>query len=380
MGIVKLLQARAEEARKRGEAQRSGYTLVRAADVVPRAMDWIWHGHILRGSLELMTGLPGMAKSQIHCQFVARATTGATWPDGTNGIPHGNVIMLTAEDCLDQTIVPRLIAAGADLLRVHILKRIRKDNKERMFLLSEDLEVLEKVIADLGDVRLVTIDPITAYMGGKLDSHRATDVRNQLGPLAELSERLDVAFSAITHPAKNAGQRAIDHFIGSQAFIAAARIGHLCVDEMDDTENGRREPTGRILFTNPKNNPHPKMPSIAYRISQATAGTDAKTGEEIGAACVVWEEIVELTADQALAAATPSKDKSGVVAFLLDILANGQVPRGVIEERAIAHGYGSDQLHRAKRKLGIIAFREAVFQGRWFWALPQHAPGPDRGE
>jgi DNA polymerase len=32
-----------------------GYTLVRASDIVPRPMDWLWEGHILRGSLELLT-------------------------------------------------------------------------------------------------------------------------------------------------------------------------------------------------------------------------------------------------------------------------------------------------------------------------------------
>ena len=79
----------------------------------PRAMDWLWRGHILRGSLELLTGLPGMGKSQVHCQFVASVTTGRAWPDGTNGITARNVIMLTAEDCLDQTIIPRLTAAKA---------------------------------------------------------------------------------------------------------------------------------------------------------------------------------------------------------------------------------------------------------------------------
>jgi hypothetical protein len=57
-----------------------------------------------------------------------------------------------------------------------------------MFLLNEDLEELERMIRHIGDVRLITIDPITAYMGGKVDSHRATDVRGQLGPLADLAE------------------------------------------------------------------------------------------------------------------------------------------------------------------------------------------------
>jgi hypothetical protein len=70
-------------------------------------MDWLWQGHILRGSQELLTGIPGNGKSQIHCAFVAYVTTGGAWPDGCNGAPAGNVIMLTAEDCLDQTIVVR---------------------------------------------------------------------------------------------------------------------------------------------------------------------------------------------------------------------------------------------------------------------------------
>jgi putative DNA primase/helicase len=166
-------------------ATNNSCSRVRASDIVPRPMDWLWEGHILRGSQELLTGIPGTGKSQIHCALVAATTTGGLWPDGANGVPASNVIMLTAEDCLDQTIIPRLIAAGANRDRVFVLRKIRKDNKERMFLLNEDLEELERIIKDTGDVRLITIDPITAYMGGgkNFDSHRATDVRGQLGPL-----------------------------------------------------------------------------------------------------------------------------------------------------------------------------------------------------
>jgi len=242
---------------------------------------------------------------------------------------------------------------------------------------SDDIEILAKAIADVGDVSLVTLDPITAYMGGKVDSHRATDVRSQLGPLAELAERTDVAFSAITHPAKNAGQRAIDHFIGSQAFIAAARIGHMCVDETEEDEHGQREPTGRALFANPKNNPHPKMPTIAYRITQAVGGTDSQTGADIVTSSVSWEEVVDVTADQAIAAAsTKSKDQqSGAVVFLMDILANGPVPVKTIEDRATARGFSKDQLKRAKQKMCVEAFKEeGKAHGGWLWALAEHAP------
>jgi integrase len=58
--------------------------------------------------------------------------------------------------------------AGADLHRVHILKSIRRDDKDHMFLLAEDLDELRCAIVDIGIglVRLVTMDPVTAYMGG----------------------------------------------------------------------------------------------------------------------------------------------------------------------------------------------------------------------
>jgi putative DNA primase/helicase len=318
----------------------------------------------------LLTGIPGGGKSQIHCAFAAYVSTGGKWPDGCNGMPAGNVIMLTAEDCLDQTIVPRLIAAGADLQRIFILKKIRKDNRERMFLLSEDLEELERAITHTGDVRLIMVDPITAFMGGKVDSHRATDVRGQLGPLADLAERMDVALSAITHPPKHSSQRAIDQFIGSQAFIAAARIGHMAIEEMDEDEHGNRIPTGRSLFANAKNNVSRKMPTLAYRV------VEKQLEGGIIAPCVVWEEIVDITADQAMAAAEPSKkkDHSGPGTFLQTILTNGPVARKIIEERAAECGFSKDQLDRAKRKIGGVAFKEATANGQWFWCLPEDAP------
>jgi len=205
--------------------------------------------------------------------------------------------------------------------------------------------------------------------GGKFDSHRTTDVRNQLGPLCELAERTNVAFSTITHPAKNAGPRAIDHYIGSQAYIAAARLGHLCVEEVGENGSGQHQATGRALFTSPKHNiAQRRVPAIAYRIEEVTVEPG------ITAPHIIWEETVDVTADEALAAASPRKDRqSGAVAFLLDILANGPVPKRIIEERATARGFSEMQLRTAKQKMGIVVYKAGMAEG-WMWALPQHAP------
>lgn len=363
--------ARAEQPRteKPGAPPLRSYHLVRASDVTMRPTDWLWKGHLQRGAQEIMTGLPGGGKSQAQISLIACATTGKPWPDGYRGGPPGHVIMLTAEDTLEQVVVPRLRAARADLDRVHILKKIRRDKKERMFLLSEDLNVLAQVIDDVGNVLLVTIDPITAYMGGKLDAHKVTDVRNQLGPLAELAEQKNVAFSTITHPPKNAGGRAIDHFIGSQAFIAAARIGHVVIEEVD----GEDKRTGRMLFTNPKNNPHQKMPTLAFRKTSTIVGRDEATGNTISAAYVTWEGTVDISADEAVAATmakATGKRTDAALAFLIEVLAGGPVPMKEIEEKGAQRGLNVDQLKRAKGKLGIISDKSG-FEGAWVWAMPK---------
>jgi len=182
-GNKKLLLARAEEAKKR--ASTHNYVNVNLAAVPLRSHEWLWENHLVRGNLELMAGIKGVGKSQIHCQYAACATTGCEWPNKVAGIAPCRVIMVTAEDSTEDTLKPRLMAAHADLKLIEEFKGIRHNNRDEMFLIGEHLDILEEMIRDFGDVGLVTIDPITAYMGsGKgFDSHRATDVRSQLSPL-----------------------------------------------------------------------------------------------------------------------------------------------------------------------------------------------------
>jgi putative DNA primase/helicase len=378
-GTKKLLLTRAEEALKRNSGRRN-YITTDLSSVNPRAIRWLWHKHLARGALELLAGLPTVGKSQIQCQYVACATTGRDWPNGAPGITPCRAIMLTAEDNTDDTLVPRLVAAGANLSRIKELKAIRRNGKEELFLLGEDLNALEQLINDWGDVGLVTIDPITAYMGHAkhFDSHRATDVRSQLSPLKVLAERTGVAISAVTHPPKNVGQRALDHFIGSQAFIAAARLGHLCIEEMtEDAEGGGKQPSGRYLFTDAKPSIKAKQPTLAYRIDVVqTAYCDPDSDEPIEAPVIRWEGESELSADEAIAASRPGKARApNARDFLLDILAGGKVVQKIVIERGNAKGFSYYQLWRAKDALGVVDFREkGVQSGPSYWALPQHVP------
>jgi hypothetical protein len=355
-----------------------GYELIKASTITPRIVRWLWPGHLACGELEILTGIPGIGKSQTHCFVIATVTAGRDWPDGAKGMPPRSIVMLTAEDNAAHTVIPRLIAAGADLDRVHILNRIRKDNRDRMFLLQEDIEELEQIIRNDPAIALVTIDPITAYLGGgkHFDSHRASDVRNQLGPLKDLAERTGVAFSAITHPAKRPGAKALDHYIGSQAFIAAPRLGHIAIPEFEEGSDGKPAATGRFLYATPKHNIYREMPTLAYKLIEASGGFDPEAEKEIQITRVEWCGEVGISADQALAAASPAtkgRATASAVTFVLDVLASGLALRSAVIERAEERGFSEKQLRAAREKAGVLSRKEPrTAQTIWWWMKPEH--------
>ena len=53
--------------------------------------------------------------------FAARVSVGADWPDGS-ACPVGDVLIASGYEGAADTIVPRLMAQGADLRRVHFLE------------------------------------------------------------------------------------------------------------------------------------------------------------------------------------------------------------------------------------------------------------------
>ena len=209
------------------QARQSHSTLnsARASSFGMKAIHWLWPGRYALGKLGLLVGLPDEGKGQILADMAARVTRGSEWPCNEGRAPKGNVILLTAEDDINDTIVPRLTSAGADLGRIEIVKMVRDNKQDRMFSLVTDLELLRQKINEVGDVKLVQIDPITAYLGkDKIDSFRTTDVRAVLGPLVELATDLKVAMVAIMHFNKKVDvDNALLRISDSLAFGATAR-------------------------------------------------------------------------------------------------------------------------------------------------------------
>ena len=200
-------------------------------------------------------------------------------------------------------------AANANLQRVHALPIIRIDgDTKRAFLLTEDLGELERHLNTLDDAVLVTIDPITGFGAGKINSNSVTDVRGTLAPLSDLAERKNIAIHTVTHPSK-ATTSAMNAFIGSQAFVAASRMAYLTTEEMD--EDG--QPTGRFLMSMVRSSLGPKLPTLAYRLAQCTIGQDHRDRRDIIGSYVTWEDgEVDISATAALNAALGGSKADGV--------------------------------------------------------------------
>ena len=74
--------------------------------------------------------------------LAALVTTTGTMPDNTQGV-IGNVVILSAEDGEEDTIKPRLLAAGADESRVHVIGSVHDESGERPLDIPGDLEALK---------------------------------------------------------------------------------------------------------------------------------------------------------------------------------------------------------------------------------------------
>ena len=89
------------------------------------------------------------------------------------------MVFFSSEDDAEDTIRPRLDAAGADLSRVFIMDAVLAGETTRSFNLDCDINGLSVMLKHIGDVALVVIDPVTAYLGDT-DSHKTADVRSLL--------------------------------------------------------------------------------------------------------------------------------------------------------------------------------------------------------
>jgi putative DNA primase/helicase len=286
------------------------------------------------------------------------------------------VIILSAEDAVNDTIHPRLAAAEADVRRVHVIRAVTElDSKHRRtFNLQRDLHQLEKLIAKIGDVVLVIIDPVSSYMGDRIDGNNMTSVRPVLELVADMAEQNEVAVLLIHHPPKDGGGKAVRSFSGSLAYIAAPRLGFIAVEEKDHEGNE----TGRKLMLAVKNNLGPRAGGLGYFIKETYVNRENRNGRPIKTTYVEWDvRPVTVSADEALREPTQPSKLDKAIEFLREQLARSAKESGELIAEAERIGISRSTLHRAKNELNI-SVRKSLYQGESEWELPRAQRRPER--
>jgi hypothetical protein len=345
--------------------------VVRVGRVPMKRIEWLWPDRLAIGKLSLLAGEPGMGKSMMTADMIARITTGEPWPDGGAARAPGSAMLLTTEDEIEDTIKPRLIAAGGDANQLAVVRSVRDGDARRGFNLTADLPALEAALdamdaTDYEPVRLIVIDPLSAYLGGKLDSHKNTDVRAALEPLAEMASRKRVAVLGLSHLTKSGGDRsAVGRVLGSIAFAAVARVVLFAVRD-DEQEEGKPE---RRLLLVAKSNIGSDRRGLSYTAEERTFDYE---GETYDAWRIVWSERSDKRVEDVLRENSGGGRSAGrevCAAWLAGVLRDGPKDSATVEQMAAAKGFGPSVLKAAKKQLGVVPTK-SKFVGGWQLSLP----------
>jgi putative DNA primase/helicase len=331
------------------------------SEVDMKEVDWLWEDHLARGKITMLAGDSALGKSQISIKLAAAFTNGSEWPDNNGTAPLGSVIFITAEDAIDDTVAPRLVAAGANTDRVHYLKSVHVDDKPRSFNIQTNMDAIARKVRELGDVVMVVIDPITAFLGGgnEVDTHRTADVRAALLPLEQFAAELHVAVLCITHPPKSPSTKALNFIAGSGAFTHAPRLVFMVIEDP--------ELPGRNLMLAVKNTLSRKADGIGYSIISRSVGPN----DSIRTSMIEWDSLaVRMNADEvlvALAEKRKAKAQDKAEGFLRSHMESGRDYLGNdLRKQAADVGINERTLDRASVNLRVTKKKNG-FGGPFWW-------------
>lgn len=339
--------------------------LVSIAHTKPEPIRWLWPNYLAKGKVHILSGMAGTGKTTLAIGLAATVSTGGYFPDGEPCKTKGNIIIWSAEDDINDTLSPRILAAGADQYKVFCINcKVNPITFEKVpFDISQDIPLLNKQVKDIGGIDLFIIDPIVSAVRG--DMHRANDVRYALQPLVDFAQHNNCAVLGITHFSKNtSGKNPLERVTGSQAFGALARIVLVAAKEKDGQT--------RVLAI-AKSNIGQDNGGVHYHLEQVTLNNG------INASKVVWGEVLEGNATDILndleQPEGDQRENNEPSEVLKELLIHGKMLLGDVKQLMKNNGFTDKQLRTARKKLGVKSIREGFSKEmKTYLALPQLCP------
>jgi hypothetical protein len=349
--------------------------LTAASSIAPRPVRWGWEDRMPVGHVSLVAGREGIGKSLFVIDQAAGITRG-TLPGVFFGRPRP-VFYCATEDSWQHTIVPRLIAAGADLDRVY---RVEVETVEATagngiaveLSLPRDCALLAEKITRLG-VAMVALDPLMSAVDRSVDTYNDREMRTVLEPLGRLADDTGCMVVGLAHFNKSADMDPLNLVTGSRAFTAVVRAVLVIARDPDADD-------GTCIVSQAKNNlGRLDLPNLSYIITSAivdTAEGDARTGK-LQFTGESSKSVRDILADTA-AASSERTVRAECMDWLRQALCEPRRSKDV-EDEAHVHGFKSRTLMRARKQLGIRAEQCPTGpKGRneWWLALPADTSQP----
>lgn len=339
-------------------ALNDGVILVCGGNLTPQPIAWLWQYWLALGKLHVLAGPAGEGKTTLALAMCATVTIAGRWPDGGR-CDAGNVLIWSGEDDPADTLLPRLIAMGADKDRVYFVQGSRVDGQLVAFDPARDLGQLLAAIENIGGIKLLIVDPIVSAVAG--DSHKNTEVRRSLQPLVDLAASCQCAVLGISHFSKGGqGQDPTSRVVGSIAFGAVARVVMVAARVRGEDGEVRR------IVARSKSNIGPDSGGFEFDIEQV----EALPG--IQASRITWGKSVEGTARELLTDPDEQADDStSDAAGLLraELSADRWTDADTAGQPLKDAGFSKKQIWTASKKLQVVRQKNGM-SGGWQWRLP----------
>lgn len=320
--------------------------------VMEEPIDWLWPGVFARGCISIVSGNPGLGKSQIMASICSIISNGGTWPVTGEKANPGRAIYITTEDDIAQDFKPRLYAANADMHRVTFVDALCASGGRKSIDLQRDVPELRQMLEDKLDTQVLILDPVHSFLP-RADTNNDAKTRDALIPIADMAKEYRVAVIGVMHHNKSQKERgALMAIGGSVAFTGFARSVFSVYKDFNDRD--------RRIFTCVKNNKSGDRFGAAFRIEPYCYGEKYKTSR------VSWEaDPVDIDAEDLVLG-----ERDCAVSFLKDELAFGPVAAKELEKRALDQEISLRTLRRARDELktqGVIKKRKE--KDSWVWLL-----------
>ncbi len=347
---------------------------INAASVKPKDVDWLWFNRIPAGAITYGVGKPGNAKSLWSTDLAARVSSGADFPDCKNEHGAQKVLLYAGEDSLENTVIPRLIRAGANLANIELLDNSSFEVYDREYNrvdrrgidLSQDIAIIGQLIKKHPDIRLLIIDPITGVFGNRNTNHDK-DMRPIMNELKDMLEARGLTLVGIAHTNKRGDAAAIDQIQGASSIAGAARAAWLFTrDSESDDEHAH-------LMTCIKGNLSDNHDGLKLlTVAEAVPGLKRPVPS------IVWGESTKMQADEANQALKEKRETKGgkrnaAKLGILAIIAEKPMLSDDVYTALEKQGFSGETVKRAASELTKeFQIHRKQRGGRWYMVLAEH--------